>query len=1105
MSLLYGKENNETRLSTNRSGGSILYGSRGEEYWRQQQRLMFESEIRQRNLDTTRQQQEEERRRQEEERRRRSSFLGRAQQFGGAVAKEVATPFAQAANIIAQGIGGDIALKKIAAARISGNKQAELNAIREYEKKSKILEESGGLLKAGMPGGITREELGQGAVAFEQPRKFARATLGTGAEIGSLVAGTPALGTAFRLGGAAGLARAGVATGIAGGLGTTGAAARQNPDLSVSDALKSFGTGATLGVGFAGGASLLGAGFKAARGGLVAGDTTEKALSKISATAKKATQEDELIRQGLANRPANLRAIEQGVTTDAERLALAGGDTGQAAIMQSPAERAALLQRIKERTGVTMGEGITPPTPPAITKQASQNEIALQNVNKKIEQARVQQNIKPADAQDLVREQQYLTQKIANPNEPVVAPISDKSIALASNLDELSTRTQRAITEPTITNTPNAVRQNQSILTDTLIKEFPELKPSIQRFDHTVRDQKVLAAAAKNMVMQDQAAAMDIFTSGTMAKINPDGYIKLGNELAQEAAKRGDTATLNQILGAQQAALTAHGQALRAAGNPNILTPDTLITYAAKKADISGRPLKPEFLKQLESTAKEVAKMPDGPKKIAAQATLKELAENPGILQKSGKVLKSITGSARAAMTSGDLSGGLLQGGVAFARYPNIGARAEAAGIRAGLSQAAFEREVAKLANLTDENGVALSQVFKRMNLSVNTLKGSTSEQFLNTALIEKVQGAKQIIQFSQRAYDITLDYMRANIAKKHIDSQGGVEAVMKNWNTAQFRSLGRVIDTITGVGRGGRGITGQQFQKMQPALSELFFSAQLWKSRLDLLNPLYYMEVANNPVAFRLAVRSGAQFAATVGTVLGLATTLGAKVETDLRSSDFGKIRIGNTRFNIMGGLQQNIVFAARMLMGEYKSSTTGIVTPLDTGKPGGMTRLGVAGRMVENKLAPVISEIISQIRGTNISGEKMTGRERFTSTLSNLVPLNIQDTYDAIAEYGPAGAANFIPSSIGIGASTYGVSGRDWARSDSKQLKQFKTKVTPEEFKQANDRYNSEYNQWLQSRTDDNEYQNLSLDEQQKARVRQQNLIKKNIFNSYGFKYQK
>ena len=995
----------------------------------------------------------------------RPSNLEKAGAVAKEVAKEVATPFAQAANIIAQGGAGQIALQRIAAARISGNKQAELNAIKDYERQSKTLEESGGLLKAGLPGGIKREELVGGGIAFQQPRKFARATLGTGAEIGSLVAGTPALGAAFKLGGAAGLARAGVATGLAGGLGTTGAAARQNPDLSVSDALKSFGTGATLGVGLAGGASLLGVGFKAARGGLVAGDTTEKALSKISATAKKATQEDELIRQGLANRPANLRTIEQGVT---------------------------------------MGEGIVPPTPPPITKQAGQTEIALQNVNKKIEQARVQQNIKPADAQDLVREQQYLTQKIANPNEAVVAPISDKSIALASNLDELSTRTQRAITEPTITNAPNVVRQNQSILTDTLIREFPELEPSIQRFDHTVRDQKVLAAAAKNMVMQDQAAAMDIFTSGTMAKINPDGHIKLGKELAYEAGKRGDTATINQILGAQQAALTAHAQALRAAGNPDILTPDTLIIYAAKRADISGRPLKPEFLKQLESTAKEVAKMPDGPKKIAAQATLKELAENPGILQKSGKVLKSITGSARAAMTSGDLSGGLRQGGVAFARYPNIGARAEAAGIRAGLSQAAFEKEVAKLANLTDENGVALSQVFKRMNLSVNTLKGSTSEQFLNTALIEKVQGAKQIIQFSQRSYDITLDYMRANIAKKLIDSQGGVEAVMKNWNTAQFRSLGRVIDTITGVGRGGRGITGQQFQKMQPALSELFFSAQLWKSRLDLLSPLYYMEVANNPVAFRLAVRSGAQFAATVGAVLGLATTLGAKVETDLRSSDFGKIRIGNTRFDIMGGLQQNIVFAARM-MGEYKSSTTGIVTPLDTGKPGGMTRLGVAGRMVENKLAPVISEIISQIRGTNISGEKMTGRERFTSALSNLVPLNIQDTYDAIAEYGPAGAANFIPSSIGIGASTYGVSGRDWARSDSKQLKQFKTKVTPEEFKQANDRYNSEYNQWLQSRTDDNEYQNLSLDEQQKARVRQQNLIKKNIFNSYGFKYQK
>ena len=50
-------------------------------------------------------------------------------------------------------------------------------------------------------------------------------------------------------------------------------------------------------------------------------------------------------------------------------------------------------------------------------------------------------------------------------------------------------------------------------------------------------------------------------------------------------------------------------------------------------------------------------------------------------------------------------------------------------------------------------------------------------------------------------------------------------------------------------------------------------------------------------------------------GVVVGLADAAGMDVEMDPRSSDFMKPKVGNTRFDVFGGLQQNVVFFSRMV----------------------------------------------------------------------------------------------------------------------------------------------------------------------------------------------
>jgi hypothetical protein len=65
--------------------------------------------------------------------------------------------------------------------------------------------------------------------------------------------------------------------------------------------------------------------------------------------------------------------------------------------------------------------------------------------------------------------------------------------------------------------------------------------------------------------------------------------------------------------------------------------------------------------------------------------------------------------------------------------------------------------------------------------------------------------------------------------------------------------------------------------------------------SRFNFLNPAYYIRM--EPFARREALKAALRLVGTLNLVLFLAKMEGAKVESDPRNADFGKIRIGNTR----------------------------------------------------------------------------------------------------------------------------------------------------------------------------------------------------------------
>jgi hypothetical protein len=232
-----------------------------------------------------------------------------------------------------------------------------------------------------------------------------------------------------------------------------------------------------------------------------------------------------------------------------------------------------------------------------------------------------------------------------------------------------------------------------------------------------------------------------------------------------------------------------------------------------------------------------------------------------------------------------------------------------------------------------------------------------------------------------------------------------------------------------------GRGNLGKLEDAAQ-VLNTAFFSPRLIASRINLLNPLYYTKL---PKEVRLmALKDMGKFIAFGGAILGLAASAGAKVEKDPRSSDFGKIKVGNTRWDTWGGFQQYIRIISQLLSGETKSTNSGEIKELSADKFPYKSRGGQLMSFFRGKLAPVPGTVADILEGENVVGEKTTLAKK---AYELFVPMIAQDIADGWKEQGPKAIGTVgLPSFFGVGVSTYGSKESGGASKKSTPTKQGK-----------------------------------------------------------------
>jgi len=263
-----------------------------------------------------------------------------------------------------------------------------------------------------------------------------------------------------------------------------------------------------------------------------------------------------------------------------------------------------------------------------------------------------------------------------------------------------------------------------------------------------------------------------------------------------------------------------------------------------------------------------------------------------------------------------------------------------------------------------------------------------------------------------------------------------------------EVKDICDAVNTLTGRASIGK------LEPLASTLAKIVFSTRLWASAIKTATPYAFhqfglvplptknaetgkWELVNSkgitPTARKMALQDLGRFIGTTMGIVALAATYlnnddddETGVETDPRSADFGKIKIGNKYIDPWGGRIQQLVFSTRMtiglmsLIGEgmgekplpaYKDRKAGEVTPLGQGNT--PTMMETALRMAQNKLAPsagmVAEALMTKVRRDGTRTSFGQPYDMSDELVSNLYPIYGETVRD-LAKEDPAALSGFL-----------------------------------------------------------------------------------------------
>ena len=380
--------------------------------------------------------------------------------------------------------------------------------------------------------------------------------------------------------------------------------------------------------------------------------------------------------------------------------------------------------------------------------------------------------------------------------------------------------------------------------------------------------------------------------------------------------------------------------------------------------------------------------------------------------------VKETLNTSRAIMTSFDLSAVGRQGGILVAAHPKLAKDAMSDMFKSFASEAAFSKSENEIANRPN------SALYRRSKLALTSIhdKLTKMEEAYMSRWAKKIPG----VSHSERAYVAFLNRIRADVFDALVATLGKDGSV----TDSEAKIIANYVNVATGRGDLGKAAAAAE------VLATAFFSPRYVLSRFQFLTaqPLRkgLIDGEGSWRVRKLIAKEYARSLAGLGLFYGtmglaLSALIGPpgddkkwNVEFDPRSSDFGKIRIGQTRIDPLAGLQQATVLLSRIITGKTKT-LKGKVVPIRGEKVpfGTGNTADTIARFLRTKLSPAIGSVIDIATGRDVIGDPVTVSGE---AIDAAIPLSFREIYQTMKEQGvPAGTALGILNLFGVGVQTY------------------------------------------------------------------------------------
>jgi len=389
-------------------------------------------------------------------------------------------------------------------------------------------------------------------------------------------------------------------------------------------------------------------------------------------------------------------------------------------------------------------------------------------------------------------------------------------------------------------------------------------------------------------------------------------------------------------------------------------------------------------------------------------------------LQKAGHLLMDIANTSRAIKASGDLSFPGRQGLFLAPAYPRIFARAFRDMItKDAASTKKYDEFMHQLMtdpkySLIKKSGLELSRLDAKESAYEETSRGQMLYRIEKGVgdLIELSGGNRKynpisplskIFRGSNQAYSGFANRLRVGVF------MDGAEALAREGITdpKQLKAWAKIVNASSGRGN----------IQLGDVTSSVFFSARFQYSRLELLGR--FLDPNTSAKVKMLHLKNTVKYALSVAAALEIArlalqnSGVNASVETNPESSDYGLLRVGNSRIDLTAGLAPWIRLTTKLATGKKKDSDTGIITDID--------KINESLRFARSKTSPVVGNAISAITGKDFLGNPTTVLDQ-TKDLLAPAPMTAQLAYEAFDKVEmPEWTALVLLSTFGIGASNY------------------------------------------------------------------------------------